>query len=218
MSMVTQLSGAVWVGAACRVRGRPDAEDNGSMAMTSPFIISLTILDESILRARARSSRSAHRDVIRARIVLGAAEGASNAEIAAAVGVHVDTVRKWLAGLPTRACPDSTTGRAPGGDVPSRPCRSPRSRRWPARCPPRPVSRYRDGQALIWPLRRSPAGWPRRSRRPPYADGWPPMRSNPGSTGPGSSRGTLTSRPRPPECSTCMPGSGRANHWVPTIT
>ena len=38
------------------------------MAMTSPFIISLTILDESVLRARARSSRSAHRDVIRARI------------------------------------------------------------------------------------------------------------------------------------------------------
>jgi transposase len=75
------------------------------MAMTSPFIISLTILDESVLRARARSSRSAHRDVIRARIVLGAAEGASNAEIAAAVGVHVDTVRKWRrrfadAGLP----------------------------------------------------------------------------------------------------------------------
>ena len=76
------------------------------MAMTSPFIVSLTILDESVLRARARSSRSAHRDVIRARIVLGAAEGASNAEIAAAaVGVHVDTVRKWRrrfadAGLP----------------------------------------------------------------------------------------------------------------------
>ena len=75
------------------------------MAMTSPFIIVLSTLDESVLRARAQSSRSAHRDVIRARIVLAAADGAANTEIAAAVGVHVDTVRKWrrrfaTAGLP----------------------------------------------------------------------------------------------------------------------
>ena len=33
--------------------------------------------------------------MIRARIVLAAAEGAANTEIAAEVGVHVDTVRKW---------------------------------------------------------------------------------------------------------------------------
>ena len=75
------------------------------MAMRSPFIIALTTLDESVLHARARSSKSAHRDVIRARIVLAAADGATNTEIAAEVGVHVDTVRKWrrrfaAAGLP----------------------------------------------------------------------------------------------------------------------
>ncbi len=33
--------------------------------------------------------------MIRARIVLAAADGATNTEIAAEVGVHVDTVRKW---------------------------------------------------------------------------------------------------------------------------
>jgi transposase len=65
------------------------------MAMSSPFTITLTTLDESVIRARARSSRSAHRDVIRSRIVLAAAEGATNIEIATAAGVHVDTVRKW---------------------------------------------------------------------------------------------------------------------------
>ena len=65
------------------------------MAMSSPFIITLTPLDESVLAARARSSTSAHRDVIRARIVLAAAPGAANTEIAAQLGVHVDTVRKW---------------------------------------------------------------------------------------------------------------------------
>jgi len=75
------------------------------MTMSSPYAITLTLLDESVLRARARSSTAAHRDVIRARIVLRAAEGAANTEIAAEVGVHVDTVRKWrrrfaTAGLP----------------------------------------------------------------------------------------------------------------------
>jgi transposase len=65
------------------------------MAMNSPYLITLTLLDESVLRARARSSSAAHRDVIRARIVLAAAGGATNTEIAAAVGVHIDTVRKW---------------------------------------------------------------------------------------------------------------------------
>ena len=78
--------------------------------MNSPYVIALTLLDESVLRARARSSTAAHRDVIRARIVLGAAEGAANTVIANEVGVHVDTVRKWrrrfatggLAGLEDR--------------------------------------------------------------------------------------------------------------------
>jgi transposase len=65
------------------------------MTMSSPFTITLTILDESVLRARARSSTAPHRDVIRARIVLAAADGAANTEIATEVGVHIDTVRKW---------------------------------------------------------------------------------------------------------------------------
>ena len=73
----------------------PAAGTTEGMAMSSPYVITLTLLDESILQARARSSTAAHRDVIRARIVLAAAEGAANTEIAAEVGVHVDTVRKW---------------------------------------------------------------------------------------------------------------------------
>jgi transposase len=88
-------SGAVWVATACRGRDETGRGDNGWMAMKSPFVIALSPLDESVLCARARSSTSAHRDVIRARIVLAAADGATNTEIAAEVGVHVDTVRKW---------------------------------------------------------------------------------------------------------------------------
>jgi transposase len=45
--------------------------------------------------ARARSVRSEYRDRLRARIVLAAAAGSTNVAIAAQVGVHVDTVRKW---------------------------------------------------------------------------------------------------------------------------
>jgi transposase len=63
--------------------------------MSSLFLVTLTALDESVLYARARSASAAHRDVVRARIVLAAAGGATNAEIAAQLGVHVDTARKW---------------------------------------------------------------------------------------------------------------------------
>ncbi len=45
--------------------------------------------------ARARSVRSEYRSRLRARIVLAAAAGSANTAIAAQLGVHVDTVRKW---------------------------------------------------------------------------------------------------------------------------
>ena len=188
------------------------------MAMTSPFIISLTILDESVLRARARSSRSAHRDVIRARIVLGAAEGASNAEIAAAVGVHVDTVRKWrrrfadagLRGLDDRP----RTGRRRAftavqvAEVKALACTLPAETG-------QPLSRWSSADLAAEAITRGLAETisPATVRRWLAADAIKPWQHRSWIF-----PGTLTSRPRPPECSTCMPGSGRANHWVPTIT
>ena len=48
-----------------------------------------------LLRARAGRVSGEHRDVLRARIVLAAADGASNAAIGRALGVCDDTVRKW---------------------------------------------------------------------------------------------------------------------------
>jgi transposase len=48
-----------------------------------------------LLRARAGRVSGEHRDVLRARIVLAAADGASNAAIGRALGVCGDTVRKW---------------------------------------------------------------------------------------------------------------------------
>ena len=62
--------------------------------MTSPFVIALTAADEAVSqdRASAVSRGTEHRDVVRARIVLAAADGATNAAIATEVGVRVDTV------------------------------------------------------------------------------------------------------------------------------
>ncbi|CAN5526316.1 IS630-like element ISMsm5 family transposase [soil metagenome] len=75
------------------------------MALCSALIVVITAVEESVLSARARSLTSAHRDVIRARIVLAAAQGASNGAIAAELGVHVDTVRKWRRRFATEGLP-----------------------------------------------------------------------------------------------------------------
>lgn len=83
------------------------------MAMCSPYRVVLTEDDRRVLTARARSQRAAHRAVLRARIVLAAAEGVANAKIARRLGICCDTVRKWrarfcaegLAGLADRARP-----------------------------------------------------------------------------------------------------------------
>jgi len=61
--------------------------------MAAGYPVVLDRQQRSVLRATARSQTAAHRAVIRARILLGAADGRTNAAIAAEVGVHVDTVR-----------------------------------------------------------------------------------------------------------------------------
>jgi transposase len=65
------------------------------MIISSPFVIILSADELHTLTCRANAARTAQRDAIRARIVLSAADGRSNNAIAAEVGVHVDTVRKW---------------------------------------------------------------------------------------------------------------------------
>ena len=88
------------------------------MIITSPFVIILSTEERQQLTSRAHAARRAHRDVIRAQIILAAADGTSNAAISADLGLHVDTVRKWrrrfyrkrLAGLADLPRP----GRPPG--------------------------------------------------------------------------------------------------------
>jgi transposase len=83
------------------------------MATSSPYRVVLTDEDRRVLTRRARSHRRPHRDVQPAAIVLAAAEGTTNAQIARRLGICEDTVRKWrarfcaegLAGLADRARP-----------------------------------------------------------------------------------------------------------------
>ena len=51
--------------------------------------------ERKTLKKRARGAKTAHRDWLRAQIVLAAARGRANARIAADLHVSVDTVRKW---------------------------------------------------------------------------------------------------------------------------
>jgi transposase len=57
--------------------------------------VTLTAAERATLLKRVRGAKTAHRDRLRARIVLAAADGRDNARMAADLQVSVDTVRKW---------------------------------------------------------------------------------------------------------------------------
>jgi len=61
----------------------------------SPFEVLLCSEDRLVLEVRASSRSAPFAEVVRARIVLMAADGALNIDIASAVGVCVDMVSKW---------------------------------------------------------------------------------------------------------------------------
>jgi transposase len=65
------------------------------MSRRSPFDVRLSSEDRAVLEERASSRTAAHAEVVRARIVLAAADGAQNVDIAQSVGVCVDVASKW---------------------------------------------------------------------------------------------------------------------------
>ena len=75
------------------------------MTSCRAVVIVVSAFDEAVLRARARAGRAEHRDVVRARIVLAAAAGQPNQAVAAALGLCVDTVRKWRRRYAERGLP-----------------------------------------------------------------------------------------------------------------
>jgi transposase-like protein len=87
----------------------------------SPHTLRLSAADRTVLESLARAATGPYRHVLRAKIVLTAADGTPNTLIAARLNVHVDTVRKWR----RRFCEEGMDGLA------DRPC-SGRPRRFAA--------------------------------------------------------------------------------------
>jgi transposase len=65
------------------------------MSRSSPYVITLADADRGVLEERARSYAAPHGEVVRAKIVLLAADGERNAVIARRLGVHVGVASKW---------------------------------------------------------------------------------------------------------------------------
>ncbi len=87
------------------------------MPRRSPFVIELTPAERAALESMSRKYSAPYRDVVRARIVLLAATGLENTEIARRLDTPVQIASKWrkrffeerLVGLAER----SRTGRRP---------------------------------------------------------------------------------------------------------
>jgi transposase len=65
------------------------------MTRPSPYVISLSGSDRAVLEARSRAYTARHADVVRARIVLLAADDEANTVIAERLDVHVGVVSRW---------------------------------------------------------------------------------------------------------------------------
>jgi transposase len=65
------------------------------MPLTSAAVVVLTEDERDLLTLRANAACSPHRDVVRARIVLAAADDEANAQIARELRICEDTVRRW---------------------------------------------------------------------------------------------------------------------------
>jgi transposase len=65
------------------------------MSRKSPYVVDLSVEQRHELQARARRYTLPYRDVVRAKIVLMAAEGLDNDEIALRLDTRREIVSKW---------------------------------------------------------------------------------------------------------------------------
>ena len=65
------------------------------MPLSRAVPVTLAAAERTMLKKRACGAKTAHRDQLRAQIVLAAARGRDNARFAADLRITVDTVRKW---------------------------------------------------------------------------------------------------------------------------
>lgn len=186
------------------------------MSRRSPFEICLSEADRSVLEQRARSYTAPHGEVVRARIVLLAAEGKANVVIADELGVHVDVVSRWrrrfseegLAGLGDRR----RSGRPRQfpvevvTQVKAMACEPPATRNLPlSRWSSTELATQAVVEAGSFGVAIHGASLAGRGRHQALAV-------------PGSSLATRTPPPRRPGCSTSTNGAGRTSSSGPTTT
>ena len=95
------------------------------MPRQSPFVITLSAAEERELRQRAARYTAPYMEVVRARIILMAARGMQNKDIAERLTLPVQIVTKWrkryyhegLAGLDERPRPGRPPARTTGGSA-----------------------------------------------------------------------------------------------------
>ena len=187
------------------------------MPPTSPDTVVLTDAQRADLDRLVRAGRTEQRLALRAGIVLAAADGRSNAWIAASMGVCEDTARKWR----HRWCADPEVSSLGDAKRSGRPavfspvqvaqvkavaCTLPKDHglplsRWS--CPE--LARQAVSAGICSSISSSTV------RRWLTEDA-----SSRGSTSRGSSSPTPTSRPRPAGCWICTRGSGTDNRWART--
>ena len=172
-----------------------------------PYTLKLTTAQRSELEARARRYTLPYRDVVRAKVVLMAADGLDNDEIAARLDTRRAIVSKWrkrfylqgLAGLEERPR---------GGRPPVFPLIHP-VKALACELPSRlgvPCSRLHVPDISAEVVYARHCG---QSRGPPSGAGCQKTPSDHGAAGRGSFPATVPSRPRPPGCSTSTQESGK---------
>jgi transposase len=78
------------------------------MSRRSPFVVVLSEADRTVLEKRARAYTASFAEVVRAKVVLLAADGEDNTVIAERLDVHVSVVSRWR----KRFCQDGLDGLA----------------------------------------------------------------------------------------------------------
>lgn len=178
------------------------------MPRHSPYAITLGRHEREILERRARKYTLPYFQVIRAQMILLAAEGRSNDEIAAALSIGRDVVSLWrkrffyerVPGLEERPRPGRPRAFPPEVvvQVKALACELPTTLGVPlSRLSTADIVREVQRQGIVASI----------STRP-FGDGCTMMRSVPGNTVPGSFRATPTSPRKPDGFWTCTPAAG----------
>ena len=126
-------------------------EREGTMASVSPFRVQLSTEQRQELERRARAYTEPYCRVVRAKMVLLAADGLANVDIADRLDTSPKSCTAGGSDLYNEASRVSTTIRGPAARQPSAPRLPPRPSSSPASCPPKPGCRCRAGAAPSWP-------------------------------------------------------------------